>query len=265
MLTACGALAAHRVKSPSVQLRQALHAVIDFCFPGTCVNCQAQSEGVSPLCAKCSPLLEALESAPACALCAMPLAYADAPCPHCQGEGSKPFERIVALGRFDDPLRAMIHAIKYHKAWPLAEHLAGRLRAQERVKALIERAEVIVPVPLHPWRRLSRGFNQAEVIALKLAPHRRRVVRHPLVRLKPTETQTHFHSRASREANLEDTFALDRAKEIRGRRVLLVDDVMTTGATMRAAARELRKGNPAEISGLVIAIADPRGRQFQRI
>jgi ComF family protein len=132
---------------------------------------------------------------------------------------------------------------------------------------LIERAEVIVPVPLHPWRRLSRGFNQAEVIAAKLAPYRRgrRLVRHPLVRLKATETQTHFHSRASREANLKDAFALDRAKDVQGRRVLLVDDVMTTGATMRAAAGELRKGGPAEISGLVIAIADPHGRQFQRI
>jgi ComF family protein len=203
-------------------------------------------------------------NAPMCARCAMPLAYAEAPCPHCQGEGPKLFDRIVALGTYEDPLRAMILAVKYHKAWPLAEYLAERLAAQKRVKELLERAEVIVPVPLHPWRRWSRGFNQTEVIAGKLA-RRGVAVRHPLVRLKATETQTHFHSRASREANLENAFGLDRARFVRGRHVVLVDDVMTTGATMRAAARELRKAEPAEISGVVVAIADPRGRQFQRI
>ena len=242
-----------------------LSAAIDFCFPGSCAACHLECDASAPLCAKCLTQLDALATSPSCRLCAMPLAYPAAPCPHCRAEGPQSFSRLIALGKFDDPMRSMIHAIKYHGAWPLAEYLADALSHREKTRELLEEAQVIVPVPLHPLRQLSRGFNQAEVIAARFARHRGIPLRRPLVRLKATETQTHLHSRASREANLKDAFTLDRDTAIRGRHVVLVDDVMTTGATLRAAARELRQAGPATLCAVVIAIADPRGRQFQRV
>ena len=189
-----------------MRIRQWVNTAIDFCFPGNCVACREECEGSSPLCAKCLAQLNDLATAPKCSLCAMPLAYANAPCPYCRGEGHKPFERIAALGTFSDPLKGMIHAIKYQCAWPLAEYLvenlAERLTLDGNAGEMLGGQRVIVPVPLHPWRRFSRGFNQADVISVKLIKKlgAQSRLRHALVRIKATETQTHLHSRAARAA-----------------------------------------------------------------
>jgi len=90
-------------------------------------------------------------------------------------------------------------------------------------------------------------------------------MREPLVRLRHTETQTGLHSKDKREANMKDAFGLAGQRAVRGRHVVLVDDVMTTGATLRSAAREVRKGSPCERSALVLAVADPKGHQFDRL
>jgi ComF family protein len=245
-----------------------INATMDFCFAGGCCACRAAREdgaGAS-LCAECVTELDALAAAPACERCAAPLAYAAAPCPYCRGDGLPPFERIVALGLFDDPLKAMIHSIKYRGAWPLAEELTDRLLARrEPAKALLHETQVIVPVPLHFTRQLSRGYNQAALIAKRLGSRCDIRVAEALGRVRATETQTHLHSRAKREENLKDAFALLTAHGVRDRHVLMVDDVMTTGATLRAAARELRKAKPASVSALVLGVADPRGRGFERV
>ena len=193
------------------------------------------------------------------------MAYPDAPCPHCRGDGVKPFDRIVALGLFEEPVRALIHAVKYHRAWPLAEYLADCLLERERAKALLTETHVLVPMPLHPLRQMSRGYNQASLLAERLG-HSCGVKRaDALIRVRHTETQTHFHSRAKREANLKDAFALRSDRHVRGKHVVLIDDVMTSGATLRAAARVLKQAEPASLSAMVIAVADPKGRQFESI
>ena len=218
------------------------------------------------MCAKCVTELDALAAAPACDRCAAPLAYAAAPCPYCKGQGVPLLERVVGLGLFDDPLRGMIHSIKYHGAWPLAEELTDRVIEQrEAAKALLQETQVIVPVPLHFTRQLSRGYNQAALIAGRLAKRCDVDITEVLGRVRATETQTHLHSRAKREENLKDAFALLSPANVRERHVLLVDDVMTSCATLRAAARELRNAGPASISAMVLGVADPRGRAFERV
>ena len=85
------------------------------------------------------------------------------------------------------------------------------------------------------------------------------------MRLRNTQTQIHIHSIAEREKNVRGAFALVNAKSIEGKHVLVIDDVLTTGATLQSAARELERAKPASLCALTIAIADPKRRDFQSI
>jgi len=248
-----------------VQAKALLRHVVNFCYPGVCACCDAIAGDGATLCPACAEQLAALEIAPACDRCAMPLAQHGDPCPHCNGKGLYPLEKIIRLGIFEDPLKHLIHQAKYHRRWPLAEFLADRLLEQERVKGLLTETEVLVPVPLHAWRHIKRGYNQADVIARRLAKRCKLRVGYPVARLRNTETQTHLHSQEKREENIRDAFGLVNAKPIRGKHVVIIDDVTTTGATLKELARVVRDGEPASLCAIVVAIADPKRRGFEQI
>jgi ComF family protein len=247
-----------------MRLARAFESVLDLCYPGICARCDRPADR-SRLCPACTAELIALESASACARCAMPLARDGDPCPYCTGSGVHPFDRIVRLGVFDGPLKDLIHRMKYHGDWSLAEALADRLWAQDRVRALLSESDALLAVPLHPLRQIARGYNQAQVIAARLARRGRIRVITPAVRLRNTDTQTQLSSQAGRLDNLKDAFGLVRPRAVTGRRIVLVDDVMTSGATLRSLARALRRAKPASISAIVLAVADPKGRGFEAI
>jgi ComF family protein len=242
-----------------------LHDLLDFCYPGSCALCESAAPGSSPLCDSCETDLKKLACEASCGLCAMPLVDVEDPCPHCMGKGVRPYERIVRLGTFNDPLKHLIHHLKYHQRWPLAEFLADELLESERVKSLMHETDCIVPVPLHRFRQIARGYNQSEVVAKQLAKHCDIPLLRPVVRLRNTETQTHLHSREKRLENLRDAFGLVSPKGIRGKHVVVVDDVMTTGATLQAIGRVLMEAEPASLSAVILAIADPRRRDFEVI
>jgi ComF family protein len=131
--------------------------------------------------------------------------------------------------------------------------------ALERVKGLLQETDVLVPVPLHWRRQFVRGYNQAEVIARRIGRACEIPVARAVRRVRNTETQTHLHSAARREKNLREAFALRDASAVKGKHVVVVDDVWTTGATMQAMARVLKLGKPASLSAIVVAVVDPRG------
>lgn len=184
---------------------------------------------------------------------------AGSPCPYCMNKGPALFERVVRLAPYTDPIRLLIHQLKYHRRWTLGEFLADRLLEHESVKSLLQETDVLLPVPLHWRRQLPRGYNQAAVIARRLARLCDIPMAHPVKRIRHTETQTHLHSHARRLANLKNAFRLARPRQITGRHVTIIDDVWTTGATMQALARTLSPAKPASLSALVIAAADPKG------
>jgi ComF family protein len=253
-----------------VRVASVFHHVADFCYPGACANCEAPAAGGAMLCDPCAAELDHLAAAGACDRCGMPLSVDGAPCPYCHGRGLAPYERLLRLGIFDDPLRHLIHRFKYHRRWTLGEMLADRLCATERAKGLLSETEVLVPVPLHFVRHFQRGYNQAEVLARRIGSRKNShgiAVVHAVRRTRNTETQTHLHSMEKRRANVRGAFALRRraARRLRGRHVLVVDDVMTTGATLKSVGHLLKQAKPASLCAVVLAVADPKGRGFEAI
>lgn len=245
-------------------LGRLLRDVIDLCYPGICAVCKNGCEAGSFLCDECDAQLRELEQRPACNLCGAPLASEVAPCPFCKGRGMRHFGQVLRLGVFAEPLKGLIHQMKYNHRWALAEHLARRLMARGRVKQALDRADVLVPVPLHFMRQLGRGFNQAEVIARQISRDSGRRVVRAVSRVRHTRSQTRLTIQ-DRRANVRDAFKLTNAASLLQKHVVVIDDVMTTGATLQTVAATLREAKPASLTALVLAIADPRGRNFQAL
>jgi ComF family protein len=159
-----------------------------------------------------------------------------------------------AIGPYEGTLRSIVHALKYRGCRSIAAGLGARMR--DAGAELLHPASIAVPVPLHRRRRLARGFNQASDLARGLGLP----VLHALRRTRATQSQTDLPA-ASRHANVRGAFALRRRADVRGLRVVLVDDVSTTGATIEACARALREAGAQDVSALTAArvVSIPRG------
>jgi len=165
------------------------------------------------------------------------------------------FEAAVAVYRSRGIVRRVVHQFKYGHQMHL-QHLVGQwLQAaldDERLRG--RQFDVIVPVPLHSARQRERGFNQAALLALLLGERIAAPVEPVLERIRYTTTQTAF-DRSERMENLRGAFRLRRKMDVRGLRVLLVDDVLTTGATLSECARILKKSGSASIHAATAARA----------
>lgn len=167
---------------------------------------------------------------------------------------SKPvFSRARAAARFNDDLQKVIHSFKYRKAMWLCEDLTDILEGCLRVHFETARIDAVVPVPLFHARERERGYNQSELLAEALASRiDRRCAARALRRICSTVSQTGLTA-VKRRRNVKGVFeVVDRASIYR-RRVLLVDDVMTTGATLNACAEVLKKNGAAEIWAVACA------------
>jgi ComF family protein len=229
-------------------------------LPSACEACGRAAAGEQWLCAPCAEALARIERAPACPCCAYALALWGDPCPRCLGRGQRRLGAILRLGRYESPLRELILAMKYRKRWALAADLADRLLRRPGVEELIGDADALVPVPLHPWRHWQRGFNQSEQLCRRLSQRTGKPVWSGLRRLRLGERQASLRSAAASVRNVKEAYQLKGSPK--GARLLLVDDVLTTGATLRASARVLHAGGARALSALVLAVADPADRSF---
>ncbi len=177
-------------------------------------------------------------------------------CPSCserrEGFGTR---EIVAVGRYRGMLEELCLALKFGGERRIAQLLAAWLVPLLHERGVAEKLDAIVPVPLSALRRLRRGYNQAE----ELARHTARLLDLPmhagaLKRVRPTDRQA-LLSTAQRRANIEGSFAVRQPKMITGRTLLLVDDVMTTGATLGEAARTLKRAGARAVYGAIAARA----------
>jgi len=233
-------------------LLELLESAIGLAFPDACLLCSAPG---TTLCAACRR--DAIACGPGCRLCAAPLPAASrgVVCGRCLRHRPA-FDATVAAALFRPPYDQLVRGLKYgaqlHHAPTLAALLARRVRGCSGERGI---ADVLLPVPLSRERLAQRGFNQSIEIARPLA----RALGLPLdtttvLRLHDTAPQASLRFEA-RRTNMRGAFviALGREDGLRGRRVALVDDVMTTGATLDALARVVKRAGAAQVVNLVAA------------
>jgi competence protein ComFC len=247
---------AGRVLSSKSILNRIIEPLLSIVLPSSCTICGKPEDDAAPLCRACQDMLARLQSHPACPACGKPLAPGSA-CGWCAGKGIPHFNRVARLGAYEEPLRGLIIQMKYHHRWPFAKYLARRLTESPSVGELLDSIDCIVPVPLHWRRQISRGYNQAELLARRISKHCGKPVIRAAARVRHTPTQTML-SPTARGENVRDAFALRNHAAIAGKRVLVIDDVLTTSATLQHLARALIKAQPKSLDALVLAVADPK-------
>jgi ComF family protein len=226
---------------------------------------------LAPRCAACARVLDApldgpvcdacwngvrLVRAPVCGICGdqlrswRRLSDIDGLCARCR-RVTPAFSVARAAGEYEGSLREIIHAFKYDDRRSLAKPLTEMIRRQ--CGDVLRDADLVVPVPLHPWRRLRRGFNQAE----ELARHLGLPVCRALWRTRATAPQAGLQP-AQRRRNVRAAFRLSplmNRKRLEGRRIVIVDDVRTTGATLDTCARVLRACGARDVRAVTVAAA----------
>jgi ComF family protein len=222
-------------------LRRGAMAAMAAFIPPLCLHCEGRRFADLPLCLGCLRKL-----APVRGRC----------CTRCGGEDCSdshidwpyPFRAIHPLFRVTPPLSTLVHGFKYRHQRRNIAFLCAYLRYRPDLREAVRRADVLVPVPLHPVRRRERGYNQAEAIATGLGEAcGRPVLAGALRRIRMTGTQTRL-SREERSRNLGGAFACAEPGAIEGRRIVLVDDVFTTGATVAGCAEVLLRSGCASVS-----------------
>ena len=214
-----------------------LSALADLIFPQRCVGCGRRASDV--LCRGCFEALPGI-GRPVCARCGAPTAFETFACDACKGVDFG-FESARAPLRYEGVGEEVVHALKYRGYTRVVERLAAPLML--RVLDRGERFDAVVPVPLHRSRLRRRGFNQAELLARGLAVGLNAPVSDKLRSVRRTRDQVEL-SAAERRANVEGAFAA--RERVRGK-VLLVDDVFTTGATTSECAGTLLRGGAEEV------------------
>ncbi len=238
--------------------KDALMGLVDTVFPRICVVCGAVLSGnrKSCFCSKCLSRISFIKP-PICSCCGFPFidyGGADHFCSECISLPQY-FSIARSVGRYETSLRDAIHQFKYKGKIAVGETLGKLMAEYEYDSFSIEDYSLIVPVPLHPRRLRERGFNQSVVLAREIAgEHSISLDFTILKRMIYTEPQVNL-DRKKRGSNVKGAFKIMDSEGVKGERVILIDDVYTTGSTVRECARVLIRSGVAEVAVLTLARA----------
>ena len=229
-------------------------------YPGDCRVCEKRLTTLTrvPVCPQCLAASHPFEAEFFCVQCRTPFLNR-APldekgcCTLCR-LGARGFDAAYSSGEYDGALRQLIHLFKYHGVYSLERSLVDRL---SDALPRDQHFDLVAPVPMHWWRRLLRGRNHAEILARGLAKRTGIPFGEPVYRRKLTPAQARV-SRAERRRNVQGVFALRRPRDVKGKRILLVDDVLTTGSTAGACAAAMKRAGAAHVAVITIARVDRR-------
>lgn len=229
-------------------------SLLNLFFPPQCLVCAALVPTHGTLCTECWNNVPFI-SAPMCACCGLPLEFAvdeNTLCGECLRE-HPPYSRARAAFVYNEASRTLVMKLKYQDDTYLAPIFARWLK--NAGAELIAASDLILPVPLHYWRMVSRRYNQSLLLARILSEHTGLpLLADGLTRTRRTPQQTGL-TRAQREKNVKNAFAIpDKHRAlIKGKSILLIDDVMTTGATLAACTKTLLKAEAGQVNVLTLA------------
>ena len=234
-------------------LASTARAALDIALPTLCVSCREPVEG-DGLCPACWSRLSFIAK-PYCPRLGIPFVYDPGPDLLSMEAIANPpaYQRARAAVRYDDIARDLVHALKYQDRTDLAPAM-GRWMAHAGGELLVD-ADALVPVPLHWKRSWSRRYNQSGALARVIEKQSGvGMVGDALTRVRPTQQQVGL-SRSERASNVQGAFGVPKEKKSRvaGKRIVLIDDVLTSGATVDACARALLRAKAASVDVLVLA------------
>jgi len=226
---------------------------VNFVLPPRCMSCGTITASLGGLCAKCWPTVTFI-GAPQCSQCGYPFEVDfgdEARCGHCL-TNPPAFDRARAATAYDDTIAELVIRLKHSDRTDLAPWLADWMK---RAGAdLLEDADIITAVPMHRRRLFQRRFNQASMLAVRLAQDSPgRLITDLAIRHRDTPSQGR-KSASARKRNVEGAFRTNPKWKpiLKGARVLIIDDVMTTGATVNAIARRLKKDGARAVDVLTL-------------
>lgn len=231
-----------------------LSGLLNLLFPAACPICGAAPDSyrLSPFCSACWNSLQPY-SGPLCRQCGVPLVSRLAStCEACIAE-TPHFDRVLFYGIYEGTLKEAIHLLKFGGVKRLA-HPLGKLLCSLRG---YEMADALIPVPLHRKRLISREFNQSALLAKYVGEQISvPVIPDALLKTRNTRPQSNTDGRSERLKNIKNAFEV--MQDVRGKELVLVDDVITTGATIKECARVLMKAGAARVTVLALARSMPR-------
>jgi ComF family protein len=229
----------------------ALGGLLDVVFPPACLACgRVLNAADAPFCGECEREVDVLPPT-ACRRCAEPGDYAAGPCDRCRRR-PPPFSRAFAPFIHEGPIARAVHRFKYEDHPELAQPLGALLASRaERYLGLAPR--LLLPIPLHEGRFFERRYDQAQLLAEELGRRTGRTVAQGVLRRARATRRQVGLTESERELNVAGAFEAGPVSA--GQRFLLLDDVLTTGATARAAARTLLDAGAAEVQVLAVARA----------
>jgi ComF family protein len=236
-----------------------LNAFSNLLFPKSCLACSIKLIG-NPEILLCDPCLEKIQliKEPFCSRCGKPFLSAAGEnhlCSVCL-KTKWHFSKAQAIFVYKEPVTKVIHSFKYHRS---TSCLATFYALKSSLAHLKEDTgvDLVIPVPLHKKRLRHRGFNQAQVLASCLFPKQKHKINpHILIRTTDTPLQTNLSGKARRR-NLKKAFSVKNPAVVKGKKIMLVDDVFTTGTTLNECARTLRKAGAKDVQALTLArVAD---------
>ena len=240
-------------------VRTGLGALLDLVLPTTCSACGADDVSTGGLCDACNVALLSLAALNYCPRCGATIGpnipVRDDGCSACPAPLPR-FASVTRLGPYAFPLRRVVQNLKYHRIETMCPRLGRMLAHALQARCDQDAFDLVMPVPMHWRRRLARGCDHARTLARAVGRRLDLPVGDELVRIRHTPPQVHL-PRTRRIENVRGAFAATRPEDLAGARILLIDDVTTTGATANEAARTILRAGASSVHLAVVAKAEP--------